>query len=101
MPNPVDYPDQWIKAEMERVGSHPCWWKEIRALKKYTLDSALKRYTIESDLSKPEALYFSQWQAVTFRLPLAQQEVLGRLDSSPYFYRLHPFDFLPLLMPLE
>ena len=39
----------------------PCWWKEIRAIKKYTLESALKRYTIESDLSKPEALYFSQW----------------------------------------
>ena len=70
MPDPVDQSNQWSKAEMDRVGYHPCWWKEIRTLKRYTLESALKKYTIERDLSEPEALYFSWWQAVAFRLPL-------------------------------
>ena len=95
MPDTVDHPDQWIKAEMDRVGHHPCWWKEIRAIKKYTLESAPKKYTMESDLSKPKALYFSQWQAVAFRLPLAQQEVSRWWDSPPVAIWLHPQDFLP------
>ena len=94
MPDTVNHPNQWIKAEMDRVGNHPHWWKEIRDLKRYTLESALKRYTIDRNLSEPEALYFSWWQAVALRLPLAQQEASGQWDSPPCFHGLHLQDFL-------
>ena len=91
--DPVDHPNQWIKAELDRVGSHHHWWKEIRALKRYTLQSAIKRYTIERDGSESGALYFSQWQAAAFQLPLAQQEALGWW-APPCFHGLHPQDYL-------
>ena len=81
MPDPEDHPACWIKAEMDRVGAHAHWWKENRAFKMYTLGSALKRYTIKRDLSKPKALYFSCWQAVAFRLALAQQEASSLGDT--------------------
>ena len=48
-----------------------------------------------SDLSEPEALYFSQWKAVAFRLPHTQPEALGWWDSPPSFHRLCTHDILP------
>ena len=86
MPDPVDYPDQWIKAELDRIGAQSYWWKETRAL---------KRFTIKRDLSKLKAFYFLWWQVAAFRLPLAQQEVSGWWDSPACFHGLHPQDFLP------
>ena len=95
MPDPVDHPHWWIKTERDRVGDHTCWWKEeIRAIKKYTLESTLKRYTTGEDLNELEALYFSQWQAVASRLPCAQQEASCWWDSPPCVCGLHPQDFL-------
>ena len=70
---------------MNRVGTHPHWWKEIRAIMKFTMESALMKYTVKEDLNKPEVLYFSCLQAVTFRLPLAQQETSGRCDVPACF----------------
>ena len=50
---------------------------------------------IKRDLIEPEALYFLWWQAVAFRLPLAQQEALGWWDPPPCFHGLHLQDILP------
>ena len=84
MPDPVDYPDWWINAVMDRLGRHCCWWKEIRAIKQYTLGW----HMIGNDLNEPEALYISQWQAAAFRPPP------GWWDSPPSFCRQHTYDFL-------
>ena len=92
MPDPVDHPDQWIKVEMDRIESHPHWWKEIRTLKIHPRECLQKLH--HSDLSKPKALYFSWGQAVAFRLPLAQQEASGWWDSPPCFCGLCLQDFL-------
>ena len=40
-------------------------------------------------------MYFSQWKAVAFRLPLTQQEASSWWYSPPSFHRLHTYDFLP------
>ena len=80
---------------MDRVGAHPCWWKEIRAIRKLDIESSLKRYIVMEDLNEPKALDFSHWQAAAFRLPLAQQEASSWWDAPPYFCGLHPYDFLP------
>ena len=61
MPDPVNHPHQWIQAEMDVLGAHPHWWKEIRAINKLTMERALKRYTMREDFNKPETLYFAQW----------------------------------------
>ena len=91
MPDPVDHPDQWIKTEMGRLGRHPHWWKGIWAIKNYPLG----RSTIGNYLSKPKTLYFSQWQAAVFRLPLTQQEASCWWDSPTSFSRLCTHDLLP------
>ena len=37
MPDLFYCPNQWVKAEMDRLGRHSHWWKEIWAIQKYTL----------------------------------------------------------------
>ena len=91
MPDLVDHLNQWIKTKMDRLGRHPHWWKEIWAIQKYTLG----RYTMGDDLSKPKALYLSQWQDVAFRLPLTQHVALGWWDPPPSCHGLCTHDFLP------
>ena len=85
IPDPVNLPCWWIKAEMDRVGAHPHWWKEISAFKKYTLEGTLKRYTVGEDLKEPKAFYFSQWQDAAFRLPLLQTGGIRLMGYSTMF----------------
>ena len=85
MPDPVDHPNALIWTQRDRKGDHPQWWKEIRAL---------CQSCVTSTLSKPEALYPSQWQAVAFRLPLAQDMASGWWEAPPCLTELHPLYFL-------
>ena len=94
MLNPVNHPSWWILEEMDRVGVHPHWWKEIRASKKFTMRSGPRGHIIWENISKPKALHYVWWPTVAFRLPLTQQEASGWWDALPLLCGLCPQDFL-------
>ena len=95
MLDPVDHPNWWIMEGIDRVRAKPCWCKEIRASKNYTMQSGLRRCIKWENFSKPEALHYTQWQVEASRLPLAQHEALGWWDAPPWLCGLCPQDFLP------
>ena len=47
----------------------------------------------------PMPYKLAQWQAVAFRLPLAQQQASGWWEASHSLSRLHHLDFLPQVDP--
>ena len=96
MPDPVNHPNWWILAEMDRGRVHPHWWKEIRASKRITMRSM----TLRKCLNTPEALHYAQWQVVAFRLPLAQQEASSWWEAPLCLCGLCPRISCPTPMPL-
>ena len=86
----VNHPSQWILVEMNRIGGHPYWWKELRASERVSMG----RHIMRECLTDAEALHYVQWQAAAFRLPLTQKETSGWWDAPPWFHRLCPQDFM-------
>ena len=66
------------------------WWMEVNASGRVSMGIHL----IREGLGDSEALQWAHWQAVAFRLSLAQHEAFGWWNASPRFSGLCPMDFL-------
>ena len=49
---------------------------------------------VREGLSDSEALHYTQWQVVAFKLRATQQEALGWWDAPPWLSGLCPEDFM-------
>ena len=86
MPDLTDQADDWIQVKMRQKGSHPLWWKELRAL---YWDCLL------GNLYDVHTLQSAQWKATAFKLPLAQEEASRWWEAPCSLSTLHHWDFLP------
>ena len=59
------------------------------------MGSGSRRCIIWESFSEPKALHYAEWQATSFRLPLAQHEALDWWDAPPWLCGLCHQDFLP------
>ena len=83
--NLVECTDDWIQAQMIRDPQHPSWWQELKVLYR----------GLVGKLSDTQALQLTQWQAMAFHLPTAQEEVSGWWEAPHNICGLGHWDFLP------
>ena len=89
--DPVNLLHQWVLVELNRIRSHPHWWKKIRCGGRISMGECILR----EFFANAEALHYAQWQAAAFRVPLAQHEASGWWDAPLWLSGLCPKDFMP------
>ena len=94
-PDPVNHLCQWVLGEMNRIRGHPHWWKEIRASGRISMGE----HIVRECYIDAKALHYAQWQAVEFKLPLAQHKASGWWMPGPGSVGCVPRISCPILMP--